>query len=182
MKSTKRNTLRIIVAVSSAAVALPLAIGAASGASAATSNETTTMLQGMASEEKLAHDVYTTLGDRYPTSVFDRIASSESQHVSALQQLMTLRGIADPNAGLGVGDFASDKWENLYESLVAKGEVSLRAAGGVGVTVEKLDISDLDLALGLKPASDITRVLQNLRSGSTRHLTSFQRVVSGFTR
>ena len=182
MNTVRNQARRTLVGLAAAAVAIPLAVGAAPVAGAATSDATVTMLQGMASEEKLAHDVYTTLAETYSGSVFARIASSEAQHESALLRVMSVRGIADPNAGLPVGDFASAKWENLYNSLVAKGEVSLKAAGGVGVTIEKLDISDLDLALAMKPASDITRVLQSLRSGSTRHLTAFQRVVSGYTR
>ncbi|MCX6415514.1 MAG: DUF2202 domain-containing protein [Actinobacteria bacterium] len=182
MNTVRNQARRTLVGLAAAAVAIPLAVGAAPVAGAATSDATVTMLQGMASEEKLAHDVYTTLAETFSGSVFARIASSEAQHESALMAVMSVRGIADPNAGLAVGDFASAKWENLYDSLVAKGKVSLKAAGGVGVTIEKLDISDLDLALAMKPASDITRVLQNLRSGSARHLTSFQRVVSGYTR
>jgi hypothetical protein len=179
MNTIKRNTLRILIGVSAAAVALPLAVGSAASAGAATSSATTTMLQGMASEEKLAHDVYATLGDVYTTRVFDNITKSETQHESSLLTLMRAYGVADPNAGLAVGEFASDEWEN--DTLVAKGKVSLKAAGGVGVTIEKMDIADLDRALAANPAADISRVLESLRSGSTRHLAAFERVVSGGT-
>lgn len=82
---------------------------------------------------------------------------------------MRAYGVADPNAGLAVGEIASDEWESLYDTLVAKGKVSLKAAGGVGVTIEKLDIADLDRALDANPAADITRVLESLRAGSSRH-------------
>jgi hypothetical protein len=169
MNTIKRNTLRILIGVSAAAVALPLAVGSAASAGAATSSATTTMLQGMASEEKLAHDVYATLSD-------DNITSSEAQHESSLLTLLRAHGVADPNAGLAVGEFASDQWESLYDTLVAKGKVSLRAAGGVGVTIEKMDIADLDRALAANPAADISRVLESLRSGSTRHLAAFERI------
>jgi hypothetical protein len=181
MNTIKRNTLRILIGVSAAAVALPLAVGSAASAGAATSSATTTMLQGMASEEKLAHDVYATLSDVYTSRVFDNITSSEAQHESSLLTLMRAYGVADPNAGLAVGEFASDKWESLYDTLVAKGKVSLKAAGGVGVTIEKMDIADLDRALAANPAADISRVLESLRSGSTRHLAAFERVVSDGT-
>ncbi|MFZ4487414.1 MAG: DUF2202 domain-containing protein [Candidatus Nanopelagicales bacterium] len=53
--------------------------------------------------------------------------------------------------------------------------MSLKAAGGVGVTIEKMDIADLDRALAANPAADISRVLESLRSGSTRHLAAFER-------
>ena len=181
MNTIKRNTLRSLIGVAVAGVALPLAFGSAASAGAATSSARTTMLQSMASEEKMAHDVYLTLGDIYTTRVFDNITNSETQHESSLLTLMRAYGVADPNAGMAVGEFASDEWESLYDTLVAKGKVSLKAAGGVGVTIEKMDIADLDQALAANPAAEISRVLESLRAGSSRHLATFERVVSGRT-
>jgi hypothetical protein len=43
----------------------------------------------------------------------------------------------------------------------------------VGVTIEKLDIADLDTALAANPAADVTAVLDLLRVGSERHLAAF---------
>ena len=151
MNTIKRNTLRNLIGVAVAGVALPLAFGSAASAGAATSSARTTMLQSMASEEKMAHDVYLTLGDVYTTRVFDNITNSETQHESSLLTLMRAYGVADPNAG------------------------------GVAVTIEKMDIADLDQALAANPAADISRVLESLRAGSSRHLAAFERVVSGRT-
>jgi hypothetical protein len=50
----------------------------------------------MRQEEKLAHDVYTVLGDSYTLRVFDNIARSESRHVAAIQRLMSIYSVPDP--------------------------------------------------------------------------------------
>lgn len=174
MKTTGRTTRRIISAAAVAAVALPAFVAMSAPANAASAT-TTKLLQSMAAEEKLAHDVYVTLGDIYGTRVFDNISASETTHLNRLRELMKTYGVTDPTSGDPVGKFDDPAVQKLYDQLVAKGKASLTAAAQVGVTVEKLDIADLDKALATKPAADITTVLKALRAGSVRHLAAFQR-------
>ena len=174
MTTTRRTTRLIISTTVIAALALPGLLVVSAPANAASAS-TTKLLQSMAAEEKLAHDVYVTLGDIYGTRVFDNISASETTHLNRLRELMKTYSITDPTAGDPVGKFDDPAVQKLYEQLVAKGRASRTAAAQVGVTVEKLDIADLDKALATQPATDITTVLKALRAGSVRHLAAFQR-------
>ena len=168
-----RNTQRMLIGAATVAIALPAGIAATSSATAATSTTTAKMLQSMVAEEKLSHDVYTALGSRYDVMIFKRIASSESTHQAALRAVMTANGVIDLTSGDPVGKFDDPAVQELYDDLVAQGSVSLSAAMQVGVTIEKLDIADLDTALAANPAADVTAVLDLLRAGSERHLAAF---------
>ena len=168
-----RNTQRMLIGAATVAIALPAGIAATSSATAATSTTTAKMLQAMVAEEKLAHDVYTALGSRYDVMIFKRIASSESTHQAALRAVMTANGVIDLTSGDPVGKFDDPAVQELYDDLVDQGSVSLSAAMQVGVTIEKLDIADLDTALAANPAADVTAVLDLLRVGSERHLAAF---------
>jgi len=137
-------------------------------------------LQHMAIDEKLAHDTYATLASTYPNDrVFTMITRSETQHLSAVRYLMKAYGVTDPTAGDAAGVFDDAAVQSMYSTLVTEGKKSLADAGTVGVTVEKLDIADLDVALESNPPADVTRVLTNLRNASERHLAMFQSVESG---
>lgn len=173
--NTRGRTNRLIIGTTViAALALPGVLVVSAPANAASAS-TTKLLQSIAAEEKLAHDVYVTLGEIFGTRVFDNISASETTHLNRLRELMNSYGITDPTSGDPVGKFDDPGVQKLYDQLVAKGRSSLTAAARVGVTVEKLDIADLDDALAAKLAADITSVLRALRAGSARHLAAFQR-------
>jgi hypothetical protein len=148
-----------------------LAAGSANAASL--SDDTVEMLQYIVAEEKLARDVYTVLGDTYDVAVFDNIARSEARHMSSVRVLLERYGITDPTVGDAAGYFDDAALQKMYDDLVAKGLTSITNAADVGITIEKVDIADLDDAIATTDAADITRVLQNLRSGSENHLAAF---------
>jgi hypothetical protein len=134
-----------------------------------------TALAAMAEEEKMAHDVYVTLGARYPElAQFSRIAASESQHLAALRTLMTRYGIDDPTLGAGVGEFESARMQSLYGSLV-DGATTPAAALAAGVTIEETDIADLASTMAGVTAQDVLTVYGNLRTASQHHLAAFSR-------
>ena len=56
----------------------------------------------------------------------------------------------------------------------AKGLESLAKAAKVAITVEKVDIADINDMLEDKPAADISLVLKNLKAGSYNHLGAFR--------
>ncbi len=180
MNRTKfQNSRRFATAVTVAAIAVPFGFALAAPANAATTTTATaTMLQEMAAEEKLSHDVYVTLGNIFDVSTFDRISSSELRHQAALRTLMATYGVTDLTAGDAVGTFDDPAVQKLYNDLIAAGSVSIAAAAQAGITVEKLDMADLDVALAANPAADITRVLEILRSGSVKHLAAFERLAT----
>lgn len=95
----------------------------------------------MVAEEKLAHDVYVTLGEEYGLRVFTNIARSETQHQSAVVDLLDIYGIKNPTLNDKLGVFDDPKLQNLHDDLIAKGMRSLRDAREVGMLVEKTDIA-----------------------------------------
>lgn len=183
----KKNN-RTMVALGTATIALALgAYGtvAAGSTTAATDRTTATVavidqqeidtLLHMTEEEKLAHDVYVTLGDTWDVDVFDRISSSEATHLAAMQQLLDTYGIADPTVGNGLGEFTDPAFDELYDELVARGSSSVVEALKVGAFIEETDILDLRAAIDDTTDADIVTVYTRLLAGSERHLRAFDR-------
>lgn len=126
----------------------------------------------MREEEKLAHDVYLALYNKWKHRTFGNIARSEQQHTNAIKQLLDKYGIEDPAVN-SVGLFTDPDLQSLYNELVAAGTVSLTAAFRVGATIEDLDIYDLKDCLSATDNSDIEIVYGNLTKGSENHLKTF---------
>lgn len=177
----RKSYAATLAGILSATLAVPTAVLFTTSANAATDPSTATMLQDMVVEEKLAHDVYETLGETYEARQFDRIANSEDRHQDAVRRLLDRYDVVDPTAGDAVGEFDDPAIQAMYDDLVAQGQVSLEAAAGVGITIEVMDIEDLDAALATDLPADVTRVFTSLRKGSTKHLAAFERLADGDT-
>jgi hypothetical protein len=160
------------------ALGLVLVVALAVGASVATAagpldaTERATLVS-MREEEKLAQDVYVALAATTGEPVFLTIAAAEEKHGAALERMLTLYGIADPTDGYPVGTFPT--MQALYDDLVAAGSVSRAAAIGVGISIEKADIADLEAAIAQTDEARLDRVYGNLLAGSERHLQAFER-------
>lgn len=151
--------------------ALSDALGATSS-SALTSTESESLLY-MREEEKLAHDVYVTLYQKWNLPVFQNIADSELTHTDAVKALLDRYQLADPAAGNDVGTFANVTLQGLYDQLVAQGSQSLADALKVGAIIEDLDIFDLQQRIAQTDKADIILLYENLMKGSRNHLRSF---------
>lgn len=136
------------------------------------SDEEITSLLQMREEEKLARDVYLALYDQWGTPVFSNIASSEQQHTDQVKELLDKYELDDPYVDES-GEFTSEDLAALYASLVKQGSGSLVDALTVGMTIEDLDIYDLEEALNGVDNEDIRTVYENLMKGSRNHLRSF---------
>ena len=128
-------------------------------------------------EEKLAHDVYLTLYEKWNSNVFINIANSESQHTEAIKQFLEKYGITDPVQNYEVGVFTNPDLRKLFEDLTSRGEKSLLDAFIVGATIEDLDIYDLNEAISETDNEDIKCVYNNLKQGSENHMRSFVRQI-----
>ncbi len=148
-----------------------LAVTAATGT---LTEQQRTTLAAMAQEEKLAHDLYTAFADRYPAVVFDRIAASETRHLTAVRTLLARYGLADPTAGKPAGQFSDPAVPGSYDKLLAQGQANQAAALKVGETVEQTDIADLQAALNGLTAPDVRQVYTTLLTASRHHLTALQ--------
>ena len=137
------------------------------------SNEEKDSLLYMREEEKLARDVYQTLGEKYNTNVFKNIVKSEQKHMDTIKLLLDKYGLSDSVTSNETGKFNNETLAKLYTDLVNKGSVSELEALKVGATIEDLDISDLIKDLGKTDNQDIKQVFESLKKGSENHIRSF---------
>lgn len=131
-------------------------------------------LQYLVEEEKLAHDAYVTLLEKYGSNVFRNISSSEVRHQEIVAGLMEDRDIADPRTSQ-TGVFVDKELQALYDQLMQQGAANVTEAFRVGVAIEERDIDDI--AEQLKTATDpaVVQQLEYLRSASENHLRAFNR-------
>jgi hypothetical protein len=135
-------------------------------------------LQWMREEEKLARDVYLTLGETWGLRVFENIAASEQRHMDAVLTLINRYDeVADPVVADSVGAFSNQTLAGLYTDLVNFGNASVVNALLAGAEIEELDIADLIEALEETDNADIQFVYENLLQGSANHYASFSRLL-----
>lgn len=135
-------------------------------------NETAGLLY-MREEEKLAHDVYVTLGQQWGLPVFNNIANSETRHQIKVAELLDSYQIPENVAANPIGVFVNPDLQELYNNLVLQGSQSLTEALKVGVLIEETDIADLQERLTQTDNLDIQQVYNNLLNASYNHLNSF---------
>ncbi|SPD73717.1 exported hypothetical protein [uncultured Desulfobacterium sp.] len=126
-------------------------------------------------EEKVARDVYITLGNLYPEeTTFANIQLAEQTHMDAVRRLCVKYGIEIPDVDQAVGVFNLLAMSDLYEGFIDAGDDSLSSALQVGIDIETMDIADLGEVLEYQNMPrDVQRVLTNLISGSISHLDAF---------
>jgi hypothetical protein len=150
----------------------------------------------MCEEEKLARDVYITLGTRYPDSaIFGRIDDSEERHKCAVTDMLEKYEIPNPSTNDNVGVFTGEDYgwyfTEKYNALVAKGSISALDALYVGAFIEELDMLDINQCPkvivetdnGINDVSecgkvytdnaDIVRLYGSLLEGSESHLRAY---------
>ena len=162
-----------------------------------------THLEFMCQEEKLARDVYITLGLQYPEySVFGNIDNSEQRHVDAATAMFMKYGFPNPSTNDNPGVFTSETYgrhftEN-YKALIERGTISELEALYVGAFIEELDMRDInfcpldivDMDNGINDISecgrvytdqpDILRLYGNLLEGSESHLRAYVKNIEKF--
>ncbi len=135
----------------------------------------------MREEEKLARDVYLTLGEMWDLPVFTQISQSEQHHMDSVLVLLDRYGLEDPVGDNEVGVFTNPDLQALYDELVARGSESAAEALLVGGAIEEIDIRDLEDALARTDNADIQQVYQGLENGSEHHLQAFSRMYEQVT-
>lgn len=132
----------------------------------------------MYQEEKVARDVYITLGKKYPTATtFSNILLSEQTHMDSVETLCIKYGVDISKVDeTQVGVFVLPELQSLYNALIVQGSVSLLEGQKIGVAIEEKDIEDImKYAEGMP--SDVVLVFQHLVSGSYSHLDAFHQAV-----
>lgn len=141
----------------------------------ATSPETTrteVLLSYLIEEEKLAHDVYTVLGETWGGNTFTNILASESTHQDQVLNLLNTYGLSDPRSS-EIGVFTNPELQAFYDQLIAQGMTSQSDAYRVGALIEETDIADLTEAINSTSDLTILTTLEKLRSASESHLAAF---------
>ena len=162
-----------------------------------------THLEFMCQEEKLARDVYITLGAQYPEySVFGNIDNSEQRHVDSATAMFMKYGFPNPSTNDNVGVFTSETYGEYFNenftALVERGLISELEALYVGAFIEELDMRDInfcpldivDMDNGINDISecgrvytdqpDILRLYGNLLEGSESHLRAYVNNIEKF--
>jgi len=129
-------------------------------------------------EEKVARDVYIALYDKWGLTIFSNISKSEQTHMETIKTLLDRYNLEDP--ALGPGQFSNQRLQEMYDYLIAMGNLSVIEALNVGVLIEETDIKDLTDALAITVHKDIKRVCQNLMAGSEIHLVAFQSELNNY--
>ncbi len=128
----------------------------------------------MREEERLAHDLYVALYEKWGRQVFSNISQSEAQHTSAVLALLEKYDLEDPSAGLTANQFSFPDLQALFDQLLNSGDGSVTEALKVGALVEEVDLLDLEEQLNeVVDNQDITLVYQQLAQGSRNHLRAF---------
>ncbi len=154
----------------------------------------------MREEEKLARDVYLTLGAKYPNlNVFGNIAKSEERHTCAVCDKLEQYGIEDPVDADNIGVFSGVEYgayfSEKFQLLVDRGEMSELEALYVGAYIEELDMIDIvqcpkaiidadngldspdDCGLEYTENDEIVNTLTSLLEGSKDHLRAFVKLI-----
>lgn len=147
MRITSRLLVVGIAALGVAASAHP-GFAAGGGDSALDLNEQT-HLEYMCQAEKLARDVYITLGIRHPAArIFGIIDDSEERHKCAVADMLAKYGVPDPvtndNVGVFTGEAYGRYFTDKYALLVELGSVTELDALYAGAFIEELDILDIN--------------------------------------
>ena len=131
-------------------------------------------LMHMREEEMLAYDVYTFLSGLYDVPIFRNIAKSEMIHTTRVKELIDKYELEDPAVDHKPGVFKDAGLQELYDELTEKGKVSYKDAIVVGLTIEDLDINDLEMDLEhVVDNEDIVEVYNFLLMGSKNHMKAF---------
>lgn len=130
-------------------------------------------------EERLARDVYNVMYAKWGSKIFTNIATNgEQTHINSVKSMIdkyavSTAGYTEPAAA---GVFVNQDLQALYNTLIAKGNVSVTEAYKVGQLIEITDIEDLDKRLlPTDLPADIRTVYENLRKGSESHLAAFNK-------
>ena len=133
----------------------------------------------MREEEKLARDVYNTLYAKWGIRVFNNIAQAEQRHTDAIKTLIDKYELDDPVKNDTPGTFVNEDLQNLYNTLIAKGDLSLVDALLVGALIEEVDILDIQKEIDDHVDNeDVAIVYDNLINGSYNHLRAFVKNLS----
>jgi hypothetical protein len=134
-------------------------------------------LKYMREEEKMAHDFYVVMYEKWGLRPFNNISKAEQRHMSVVKSMLDKYLIDDPVKNIGTGIFTNSEIKSLYENLLEQGNKSAIDALKAGAEIEEVDIADLMEAINNTDNKDLKLVYNNIMNGSYNHLRAFVRVL-----
>ena len=134
----------------------------------------------MREEEKMAHDFYSLMYEKWGLRPFGNIKEAEARHMQAVKTLLDRYGISDPVTTSEYGIFSSEKIRSLYDNFLRQGNISAKDALLAAAELEEVDIIDLKKGIKESDNDDIRFVYNNLVRGSENHLRAFVRNLSKY--
>jgi len=129
-------------------------------------------------EEKVARDVYITLGKKYHNeNIVELIRNAEKRHIDSARELCDTYGVETSHVDEEtVGKFESLVLQTLYDACIEQGEKSLIDALEVGEFIGNTEINDLEHA-SIGMPSDVVDVYEKLKKGNIKHSNAFQAAI-----
>lgn len=134
-------------------------------------------LKYMREEEKMAHDFYVIMYEKWGLRPFSNISKAEQRHMSVVKSMLDKYSIQDPVKDLTQGIFSNSDIKVMYENLLEQGNKSAIDALKAGAEIEEVDIADLMKAIDNTDNKDLKLVYNNIMNGSYNHLRAFVRVL-----
>lgn len=134
----------------------------------------------MREEEKMAHDFYSLMYEKWGLRPFGNIKEAEARHMQAVKTLLDRYSISDPVTTSEYGIFSSEKIKGLYDNFLKQGNLSAKDALLAAAELEEVDIVDLKKGIKESDNDDIRFVYDNLVRGSENHLRAFVRNLSKY--
>lgn len=135
-------------------------------------------LKMMFEEERMAHDLYIALGEKWRSRKFDNISRAETRHNSLVAAQLDRLGVERPDASVS-GKYADPEIQKLYDSWLEQGMKTQADAFRVGAELERRDIADLEKSLAATNDQEVREVYGRLLAGSKKHLAAFEKGQSG---
>jgi len=129
----------------------------------------------MREEEKMAHDIYTQMYDKWGSRPFYNISGAEERHMAAIKSMIDKYDLTAPVKDVKVGAFTNTEIKKLYARMMEQGNKSEIDALKAGAEIEEVDIKDLIQAIKDTDNNDIKFVYNNLLNASGNHLRAFMR-------
>ena len=127
-------------------------------------------------EEKMAHEVYVFLYDKWGSIQFGNILNAEERHMTAVENV--LKAYEIPYDILPEGKFRNGEIQKLYDEFIARGSLSEKDALFVGAGIEDVDIFDLRRLMAETENSALKALFTRLKCGSENHLRAFNRALN----
>ena len=125
-------------------------------------------------EERMAGELYRAFGEKQVAPPFQNIPRAEARHQELLVSLANRAGLGATGPAQA-GHYETPAMQTRYDTLLARGRISLIEALKVGALVEEQDIADLRALTATTNDSELKAAATMLEEGSRHHLGAFVR-------